>query len=307
MVTPRPTPDGRGIAFPDEAARDLWKRRVAAAGLTVLGVENNGQATYLTLGCPDPERAKAFLRDESVDRELFYLVVETPDGAWGLDIEGLYLERLRPWQLDTQSADYRVPAGSFAGSPRGAELAMRGKVDNFLVWVGCGQCAHRWADGVRYQNLTMTRCPSCGARNLVDSSNVKVYEVDQEPRPSSPLSSSPGQQIADFGSEQQRAQTARRIAELVDANQVHYSELTDEQKAQATDWRHLDAIISSGQSPPDWISRAVELRSIGHQLNRDGGIRLMREAATQADRLSRFHVVLGVIDLFWDRIGDWQG
>jgi hypothetical protein len=153
----------------------------------------------------------------------------------------------------------------------------------------------------------MTRCPSCGAGNLVDSSNVTVYQVDQAPRPSSPLSSSPGRGAGDFGSEPQRARTARRIAELVDANQIHYGSLTDEQKAQVTDWHYLDAVIAGGGPSPDWLRNAVELRSIGHQLNRDGGVRLMREAATQADGLSRFHVVLGVIDLFWDRIGDWQG
>lgn len=305
VVTPRPTSDGKGIIFPDKAAIDHWKRRVADAGLTVCGVEYDGQASYLTLAGSDAERAKAFLRNESVDRELYYIVVETPDGAWGLDIVGLYLEQLRPWQLDTGSAEYRVPAGSCAGAPGSVDLAKRGKVDNFLVWVGCGRCAHRWADGVRYQNETLTRCPSCGATNLVDSSNVQVFLVDEHPRPSSPLSTSLSEQTA--LSEQQRAQIARRIAELVDANQVHYGELTEEQKAQITDWRHLDAVISSGESPPGWVSRAVELRSIGHQLNRKGGIRLMRETATQADRLSTYHVVLEVIDLFWDRIGDWQG
>lgn len=45
------------------------------------GVEYNGQASYLTLAGPDAERAKDFLRNESVDRELYYIVVETPDGV----------------------------------------------------------------------------------------------------------------------------------------------------------------------------------------------------------------------------------
>ncbi|MFB7270721.1 hypothetical protein [Streptomyces sp. NPDC056244] len=307
VVTPRLTPDGKGITFPDKAALDHWKRRVAEAGLTVRGVECNGQASYLTLAGSDAERAKAFLRNEYVDRKLYYIVVETPDGAWGLDIDGLYLEHLRSWQMDTGSAEYQVPAGSVAGNPRSVNLARQGTVDNFLVWIGCGRCAHRWADGVRYQNRTLTRCPSCGAKNLVDSSNVKVVPVDEEPRPSSPLSSSLSEQSAYPGSEQQRAQIAHRIAELVDANQVHYRELTEEQKSRFTDWRHLDAVISSGEAPPDWISRAVELRSIGHQLNRVGGTRLMQETAAQADRLSNYHAVLGVIVLFWDSIGDWQG
>ncbi|MFE2489469.1 hypothetical protein [Streptomyces mirabilis] len=307
VVTPRLTPDGKGITFPDKAAMDHWKRRVAEAGLTVRGVEYNGQASYLTLAGSDAERAKAFLRDEHVDRKLYYIVVETLDGVWGLDIDGLYLEHLRPWQMDTGSAEYQVPAGSVAGNPHSVNLAMQGTVDNFLVWIGCGRCAHRWADGVRYQNRTLTRCPSCGAKNLVDSSNVQVVLVDERPRPSSPLSSSLSEQSAYTGIEQQRAQIARRIAELVDANQVHYGELTEEQQSRFTDWHHLDAVISSGEAPPDWISRAVELRSIGHQLNREGGTRLMQETAAQADRLSKCHTVLGVIVLFWDSIGDWQG
>jgi hypothetical protein len=304
VVTPRPTPDGKGILFPGSAAIDHWKRRVADAGLTVRGVEYNGQASYLTLAGPDAERAKTFLRNEHVDRALYYIVVETPDGTWGLDIEGLYLERLRPWQQGTESAEYQVPAGSIAGNPRSVNLAAQGKVDNFLVWIGCGRCAHRWADGVRYQNRTLTRCPSCGAKNSVDSSNVQVTPLDEQ-RPSSPLSSSPSNQSADSASEQQRAQIARRIAELIDFNQVHYGELDKEQKAQATDWRHLDAIISSGAAPPDWISHAVELRSIGHQLNRQGGVQLMRETAEQAHGLSKFGV-RQVIVLFWDGIGGWQ-
>jgi hypothetical protein len=307
VVTPRLTPDGKGITFPDKAALEHWNRRVAEAGLTVRGVEYNGQASYLTLAGPDAERAKVFLRNEYVDRELYYIVVETPDGAWGLDIEGLYLEKLRPWQLDTGSADCRVPAGSVAGNPNSVNLAARGKVDNFLVWVGCGRCAHRWADGVRYQNRTLTRCPSCGAKNLVDSSNVEVYLVAERRKPSSPLSTSLSEEPAHTGTEQQRAQVAQRIAELIDANQVHYGELTEDQKSLFTDWRHLDDVLSSGEAPPDWISRAVELRSIGHQLNREGGSRLMRETAAQADRLSTYHTVLGVIVLFWDSIGDWQG
>src|SRR5439155_6170522 len=80
VVTPRLTPDGKGITFPDKAALERWNRRVAEAGFTVRGVEYNGQASYLTLAGPDAERAKAFLRNEYVDRELYYIVVETPDG-----------------------------------------------------------------------------------------------------------------------------------------------------------------------------------------------------------------------------------
>jgi hypothetical protein len=307
VVTPRLTPDGTRITFPDQAALDGWNRRVAAAGLTVRGVEYNGQASYLTLAGDGAQRATTFLRNEHVDRELYYIVVETPDGVWGLDIEGLYLENLRPWQLDTGSADCRVPAGSIAGNPKSVDLARRGKVDNFLVWVGCGRCEHQWTDGVRYQNRTLTRCPSCGATNLVDSSNVEIITLDDQPTPSSVVPDNLIASSAYAQSEDQRAQIAARIADLVDAVQASYGELTQQQKSRFTDWRSMDAVITSGETPPDWLARAVQLRSIGHQLHREGGARLMRETAAQADRLSRYHVVLDVIDLFWDRIGDWRG
>jgi hypothetical protein len=40
-----------------------------------------------------------------VDEEFLYIVVETPGGTWGVDINGIYLEKLRPWQLRTDEAD----------------------------------------------------------------------------------------------------------------------------------------------------------------------------------------------------------
>lgn len=307
-VSPRPAPDGKGITFPNRAAIDHWKRRVADAGLTVQGLEVNGDVSYLTLSGPDPEGAKEFLRNEFVDRQLFYIVVVTPDGAWGLDIEGLYLEKLRPWQLDTSSPDYRVPAGAVGASMNNAVMAKRGRTDNFLVWVGCGGCDRRWTDGVRYQDVTMTRCPSCGAKNLVDSSNIHVYDSEERPKPSSPLSASPEAPTTAVGDEAHREQLARRLAESVQAYKEHYGELTEEQIAQTQSWHYLDAVMSAGDSAPDWLGPAIELRSIGHQLNREGGSRLMRETAVQADRLSPYPgAVEGVIDLFWDRIGGWRG
>jgi DNA-directed RNA polymerase subunit RPC12/RpoP len=289
---------------------ESWKRKVAEFGLTVAGVEFNGNGTYLTLNGRDAERAKEFLLGESVDRELYYIVAETPDGVWGIDIEGLYLENLRPWQLETTSVDCRVPAGGIAGSPDSVQMAMRGSHNNFLVWVGCGRCSHRWIDGVRYQNETLTRCPECGARNLVDSSNIRMYVVD-EPRSVSPLSSGFSAKPDYSATEERRAQVAARLAELIDANQQHFAGLTEEQKSLASNWRQLDAIISGAvtgwESPPGWLARVIEIRSIGHQLNREGGSRLMTETIAQAERVSQSRLIGAVIPLFWEGIGDWHG
>jgi hypothetical protein len=41
---------------------------------------------------PDEAAAKAFLRDQAVDQGLLYLVVETPDGTWCRDRDGIYRE-----------------------------------------------------------------------------------------------------------------------------------------------------------------------------------------------------------------------
>jgi hypothetical protein len=233
--------------------------------------------------------------------------VETPDGAWGTDIEGLYLERLRPWQLETGAADCQVPAGTVTGNMKSLVLAKQGVVDNFLVWVGCGRCEHRWTDGIRYQNKTLTRCPSCGTRNLVDSSNVRAYDVADGPRPTSSLSM-PFSEAGHAGDDRQQEQAARRIAELMKAIYADHATLTEEQAQRTTDWRQLDAILSSGEEPPDWARPAVELRSIGHQLNREGGAQLMRETAAQADGLTEHYgTILWVIDLYWHGIGAWQG
>ncbi|WP_329072443.1 hypothetical protein [Amycolatopsis sp. NBC_01480] len=288
-----------------------WKRKVAEFGLTVAGVEFNGQASYLTLRGPDEERAKEFLAGEFVDRELYYVVVETPDGVWGVDIEGLYLENLRPWQLEADSADCRVPAGSIAGPSSAVQSTMRGKHNNFLVWVGCGRCEHRWIDGVRYQDKTLTRCPNCRARNLVDSSNITMYLIDDSPQPTSPLSTSGSAAPDHSADEERRAQVSARLASLMDANQRHFGSLPDEQKALASDWRQLDAIIAGAvtgwESPPDWLARVLEIRKIGHQLNREGGVRLMTETIAQAERVSEFQLIEAVIPLFWQGIGEWRG
>lgn len=53
-------------------------------------------------------------------------------------------------------------------------MSARGLVDNYIVKVQCGRCAHLWHDGLRYQDETIVRCPNCEARNNVDSSGVTV-------------------------------------------------------------------------------------------------------------------------------------
>jgi ribosomal protein S27E len=114
------------------------------------------------------ESAKAFLATKKVDKPQYYIKVETSEGNWGIDIDGLYLEQLVSFQLNINSAQCD---GSICGmpAPSGLKYAANGVSDNFVVKIKCGKCNHEWNDGVRYKNVTIVKCSSCGTFNKVDS------------------------------------------------------------------------------------------------------------------------------------------
>lgn len=132
--------------------------------------------TYEVYKGSDAESAKDFLKNKKVNENKYYIKVETPEGNWGIDINGFYLERLLPFQLDINSAKYE---GSICGMPDiiGLQYAARGICDNFIVGMECGQCKHQWIDGLRYQNITVVRCPKCKSLNKVDSSSIRVVSA----------------------------------------------------------------------------------------------------------------------------------
>lgn len=51
-----------------------------------------GDTVYRVYEAPDADTAKEFLSRNPVDRPLFFIVVETPDGSYGRDINGIYKE-----------------------------------------------------------------------------------------------------------------------------------------------------------------------------------------------------------------------
>ena len=138
--------------------------------------ERKGNSTYEIYRGKDPESAKAFLGMKRVDKNLYYLIVETPNGNWGLDIKGLFLERLLPWQKDIGSATVE---GHTASMPDmfGLQMAAKGFNDNFVCKVGCGACRHEWVDALRYKNTTAVRCPQCKTLNKVDTGHIQVILV----------------------------------------------------------------------------------------------------------------------------------
>jgi DNA-directed RNA polymerase subunit RPC12/RpoP len=125
--------------------------------------------TYEEYKAGNAEIARRFLLTKQVTEPAYYIVVETPEGVWGTDVEGLYLERLAPWQNDIGLAEVEGKTGSGLPSLFGLGQAAAGNIDNFVHTVICGKCGRDWQDGLRYQSLTVVKCPQCGTRNSVDS------------------------------------------------------------------------------------------------------------------------------------------
>ena len=132
-----------------------------------------GNPTYEDYQCEDAELAKEFLMTRSVDKEGYYITVQTPMGIWGMDIKGLYKEHLLPWQTDIESAEIEGHTLGIADS-FSLQMAARGVNDNFVISVRCGNCDHQWTEGVRYKNWKVVECPHCHKRNKVSSQNYTV-------------------------------------------------------------------------------------------------------------------------------------
>ena len=139
--------------------------------------EQQGKNTYEVYQGKDAESARQFLLTKQVDKQLYYIVVETPEGNWGMDIQGLYLEKLLPWQIDSKPVDCTGQILAMSWNKFGLEMAAKKFNDNFIVKIECGSCQNQWLDGVRYQNVTNVRCPACKHTNQVNSGNINVYFV----------------------------------------------------------------------------------------------------------------------------------
>ena len=138
--------------------------------------EQSQDSTYEIYKGKDAESAKEFLMKKRVDERQYYIVVETPEGNWGMDVKGLYLERLLPFQKNVDSAKC---SGTICCMPDmfALQMAARGINDNFIATVECGQCSHQWQDGFRYQNVTVVKCPKCKTLNKADSGNFTVVLI----------------------------------------------------------------------------------------------------------------------------------
>jgi hypothetical protein len=140
-------------------------------------------------------------------------------------------------------------------------------------------------------------CPDCrlNLRTLSKITALVQEANNRDPKARQPFYRGPLEQVAD------------RLAALVDANERRYDELSPPQRKLIFDAAYLDALVAGGGPADEWIRDQVEIRAIGHQLNREGGTQLMRQAAERAATMSKTAGALRILDVSWDRIGDWLG
>jgi len=158
----------KALAKIEKAKED---KQIASEQPTFLRQFQKGVNSYKLYKCEDPDSARKFLMTKKVDRPKQYIHVETTEGVWGRDKEGIYLVHLLPWQkkLDLATCEGRMvePPSKF-----NLQAASEGLTDNFVTTIHCGECDHEWLDGLRYQNFTVVLCPSCKTYNKVDTRNL---------------------------------------------------------------------------------------------------------------------------------------
>lgn len=147
--------------------------------LPPLGTVRRQPYTYEYYRAESPDEALCFLGQTEVTEPNAYVVVETPDGRWGRDKDGVYLEALRPWQRDLSPAVCSAHTAAFPARPADLRLCAEGVTDNYLLEVACGRCGHRWTDGVAYRAKTAVRCPECGAYNIADTNGVAEQDPER--------------------------------------------------------------------------------------------------------------------------------
>jgi hypothetical protein len=130
---------------------------------------NGNVCSYEMYNANRAEAARQFLLTRRVSEPLHYVVVETPEGNWGIDIEGLYLERFPEPHHPLESAAVEGIPAQQSANQFGLVEAAQGRRDNFVHEVTCGSCRRNWFDGLRYRAVTVVRCPHCERLNRVDT------------------------------------------------------------------------------------------------------------------------------------------
>jgi hypothetical protein len=144
--------------------------------LRSFGKEVKGNYTYEYYAASSAEEARLFLSFCEVTQPLYYIQIETPEGVWGMDKDGLFLGELLPFQKNLSLAQCKASKHTMPGIYEMA-LVSKGVADNAVVTVGCGSCGKEWKDGIRVNDNTVVKCPACKKYNLVEF-NVKINFVN---------------------------------------------------------------------------------------------------------------------------------
>jgi len=143
-------------------------------GVTRLGREHRGEVTWDLYAATDSDSAQAFLGRQPVLNSFWCIFVRTPEGNWGRDDKGLFLEHLSNWQKDISLAECHARIVDDPRDLRDVGRAARGERDNFLAVIECPRCHRKWTDGIRYQERTAVRCSKCRTIAFVDSKDIVV-------------------------------------------------------------------------------------------------------------------------------------
>lgn len=142
--------------------------------LTALGIRSQGQYTYEYYRAESVKEAKYFLEQTEVFKPFYYVMVETPQGKWGRDKDGLFLEQLCAFQHNLSLARCEASASIMPVRMADMQMAANKITDNYLLSVTCGKCGFEWEDGVGYRTKTVVKCPECGTYNIVNTEKHQI-------------------------------------------------------------------------------------------------------------------------------------
>jgi hypothetical protein len=82
----------KGERKPVEGSNSKKDTKVPISKPKYVRTDTNGVNTYEVYKAASKESALEFLKEKTVKKQLYYVIVETPEGNWGKDIDGIYQE-----------------------------------------------------------------------------------------------------------------------------------------------------------------------------------------------------------------------
>lgn len=141
------------------------------------GIRKQNNYTYEDYTALTAEAARFFLEQTTVNQPLYYVMVQTPEGEWGRDKDGMFLSQLCDFQRNLSLRQCDAKTALVPKSMLDVQMAANKVTDNYLLSVTCGQCGYSWIDGVGYRTKTIVRCPECEKYNLADTAHIRFNDL----------------------------------------------------------------------------------------------------------------------------------